>query len=174
MDGHQFRGARIYRDMMLVSSVCRRALGCEWEVKRRTHSHVDEEFWGRPVFAPRGEKGGRTRARGRRVPWAPRRRPSSDSSQLGWRARCHTGCSTRRAGPRRGVPPCFARRSPSQPAGRWPPASVGAPAPLRRPPTFSAATISPPPTRRAASTARLTRLLLSSDLLCVSGWSVLR
>ena len=23
MDGHQFRGARIYRDMMLVSSVCR-------------------------------------------------------------------------------------------------------------------------------------------------------
>ena len=37
-----------------------------------------------------------------------------------------------------------------------------------------AATISPPPTRRAASTARLTRLLLSSDLLCVSGWSVLR
>ena len=30
MDGHQFRGARIYRDMMLVSSVCRRALGCEW------------------------------------------------------------------------------------------------------------------------------------------------
>ena len=40
--------------------------------------------------------------------------------------------------------------------------------------TFSAATISPPPTRRAASTARLTRLLLSSDLLCVCGWSVLR
>ena len=32
MDGHQFRGARIYRDMMLVSSVCRRALGCEWGV----------------------------------------------------------------------------------------------------------------------------------------------
>ena len=31
MDGHQFRGARIHRDMMLVSSVCRRALGCEWE-----------------------------------------------------------------------------------------------------------------------------------------------
>ena len=30
MDGHQFRGARIHRDMMLVSSVCRRALGCEW------------------------------------------------------------------------------------------------------------------------------------------------
>ena len=52
--------------------------------------------------------------------------------------------------------------------------SIGAPAPLRRPPTFSAATISPPPTRRAASTARLTRLLLSSDLLRVSGWSVLR
>ena len=26
MDGHQFRGARIYRDMMLVSSVCRRAV----------------------------------------------------------------------------------------------------------------------------------------------------
>ena len=36
----------------------------------------------------------------------------------------------------------------------------------RRPLTLSAAvTISPPPTRRAASTARLTRLLLSSDLL---------
>jgi hypothetical protein len=35
-------------------------------------------------------------------------------------------------------------------------------------------TISPPPTRRAASTARLTRLLLSSDLLRVGGWSVLR
>ena len=31
MDGHQFRGARICRDMMLVSNVCRRALGCEWE-----------------------------------------------------------------------------------------------------------------------------------------------
>ena len=31
MDGHQLRGARIHRDMMLVSSVCRRALGCEWE-----------------------------------------------------------------------------------------------------------------------------------------------
>ena len=30
MDGHQLRGARIHRDMMLVSSVCRRALGCEW------------------------------------------------------------------------------------------------------------------------------------------------
>ena len=30
MDGHQFRGARIHRDMMLASSVCRRALGCEW------------------------------------------------------------------------------------------------------------------------------------------------
>ena len=30
MDGHQFRGARIHRDMMLVSSVCRRALGCDW------------------------------------------------------------------------------------------------------------------------------------------------
>ena len=44
----------------------------------------------------------------------------------------------------------------------------------RRPPTFSAATISPPPTRRAASTARWTRLLLSSDLLRVSGCSVLR
>ena len=52
------------------------------------------------------------------------------------------------------------------------PASVGAPAPARRPPTFSlpsfsAATTSPPPTRRAASTVRLTRLLLSSDLLRV-------
>ena len=35
---------------------------------------------------------------------------------------------------------------------------------MRRPPTFSAATISPPLTRRAASTARLTRLLPSSDL----------
>ena len=34
--------------------------------------------------------------------------------------------------------------------------------------------ISPPPTRRAASTARWTRLLLSSDLLRASGWSVLR
>jgi len=40
--------------------------------------------------------------------------------------------------------------------------------------SLSAATISPPPTRRAASTARLTRLLLSSDLLRVPGWSVLR
>ena len=30
--------------------------------------------------------------------------------------------------------------------------------------------ISPPPTRRAASTARLTRLLLSSDLLRVAAW----
>ena len=30
MDGHQLRGARIHRDMLLVSSVCRRALGCEW------------------------------------------------------------------------------------------------------------------------------------------------
>jgi len=49
------------------------------------------------------------------------------------------------------------------------PASVGAPAPLLRLPTLRAATISPPPTRRAASTARLTRLLLSSDLLRVSG-----
>ena len=59
------------------------------------------------------------------------------------------------------------------------PASVGAPAPARRPPTFSlpsfsAATTSPPPTRRAASTVRLTRLLLSSDLLRVTGCSVLR
>jgi hypothetical protein len=34
----------------------------------------------------------------------------------------------------------------------------------------AAATISPPPTRRAASTARLTRLLLSSDLLRVAAW----
>ena len=34
MDGHQLRGARIHRDMMLVSSVCRRALGCEWEGMR--------------------------------------------------------------------------------------------------------------------------------------------
>ena len=37
-------------------------------------------------------------------------------------------------------------------------------------PVASAATISPPPTRRAASTARLTRLLLSSDLLRVAAW----
>ena len=36
MDGHQFRGARIHRDMMLVSSVCRRALGCEWGGVLRT------------------------------------------------------------------------------------------------------------------------------------------
>ena len=36
MDGHQFRGARIHRDMMLVSSVCRRALGCEWRGKTHT------------------------------------------------------------------------------------------------------------------------------------------
>jgi hypothetical protein len=34
----------------------------------------------------------------------------------------------------------------------------------------AAATIKPPPTRRAASTARLTRLLLSSDLLRVAAW----
>ena len=34
----------------------------------------------------------------------------------------------------------------------------------------AAATISPPPTRRAASTARLTRLLLSSDLLRAAAW----
>ena len=73
-------------------------------------------------------------------------------------------------GPRRGAPLCSARRSPSRPAGRSLPASVGAPAPARRPPTLSAATISPPPTRRAASTARLTRLLLSSDLLRVAAW----
>ena len=33
--------------------------------------------------------------------------------------------------------------------------------------------ISPPPTRRAALTARLTRLLLSRDLLRVAGWSCL-
>ena len=39
--------------------------------------------------------------------------------------------------------------------------------------TFSAATISPPLTRRAASTARLTRLLPSSDLLHVTGGSCL-
>ena len=93
-------------------------------------------------------------------------------SALGSRALCAglTGCLTRRAGPRRGVPLCSARRSPSRPAGRSLPASVGAPAPARRPPTLSAATISPPPTRRAASTARLTRLLLSSDLLRVAAW----
>ena len=35
-------------------------------------------------------------------------------------------------------------------------------------------TISPPPTRRAASIARWTRLLLSSDLFRMTGWSVLR
>ena len=46
-------------------------------------------------------------------------------------------------------------------------------APARRPLTLcAAATISPPPTRRAASTARLTRLLLSSDLLRVAAWVV--
>ena len=39
MDGHQFRGARIHRDMMLVSSVCRRALGCEWG-GRKTRSRM--------------------------------------------------------------------------------------------------------------------------------------
>ena len=44
MDGHQLRGARIHRDMMLVSSVCRRALGCEWggEIKR-TEKRTEEE-----------------------------------------------------------------------------------------------------------------------------------
>ena len=71
----------------------------------------------------------------------------------------------------RGVPLCSARQSPSWPAGRSLPASVGVPAPARRPLALSAAaTISPPPTRRAASTARLTRLLLSSDLLRVAAW----
>ena len=46
MDGHQFRGARIHRDMMLVSSVCRRALGCEWggykhaDGRRKSLSHT--------------------------------------------------------------------------------------------------------------------------------------
>ena len=55
--------------------------------------------------------------------------------------------------------------------GRSLPASVGVPAPARRPLTLSAAaTISPPPTRRAASTARLTRLMLSSYLLHVAAW----
>ena len=44
MDGHQFRGARIHRDMMLVSSVCRRALGCEWGGK-------NELAYDRPVIA---------------------------------------------------------------------------------------------------------------------------
>ena len=73
-------------------------------------------------------------------------------------------------------PPCKFARTPSRPAGRSLPASVGVPAPVRRPLTLcAAATISPPPTRRAASTARLTRLLLSSDLLRVAalggGWS---
>jgi hypothetical protein len=43
MDGHQFRGARIHRDMMLVSSVCRRALGCEWgEVARVRTRNVED------------------------------------------------------------------------------------------------------------------------------------
>ena len=49
-----------------------------------------------------------------------------------------------RAEPRRGVPPCSARRSPSQHVGRSLPASVGAPAPPRRPSTLSAAMTSPP------------------------------
>jgi hypothetical protein len=66
-------------------------------------------------------------------------------SWLGSRALCLTGCLTRRAGPRRGVPLCSARRSPSRPAGRSLPASVGAPALARRPPTLSAATISRAP-----------------------------
>ena len=39
MDGHQLRGARIHRDMMLVSSVCRRALGCEWGGKGMMLGH---------------------------------------------------------------------------------------------------------------------------------------
>ena len=57
------------------------------------------------------------------------------------RAVPYTGCWMRRAG-----------RSPSQHVGRSLPASVGAPAPPRRPSTLSAATTSPPLTRRAAST----------------------
>ena len=69
------------------------------------------------------------------------------------------------------VPPCSARRSPSQHVGRSPPASVGAPAPPRRPSTWSPATTSSPLTRRAASTAQSIRLLLRSDLVCVL-WSV--
>ena len=60
MDGHQFRGARIYRDMMLVSSVCRRALGCEWGGGIITSSSI------RP--ARDGWPAARKRARTPRVP----------------------------------------------------------------------------------------------------------
>ena len=49
------------------------------------------------------------------------------------------------------VPPCSARRSPSQHVGRSPPASVGAPAPPRRPSTWSPATTSSPLPIPAAS-----------------------
>ena len=62
-------------------------------------------------------------------------------------------------------------QSPSQHVGRSPPASVGAPAPPRRPSTWSPATTSSPLTRRAASTAQSIRLLVRSDLVCVL-WSV--
>ena len=44
MDGHQFRGARIHRDMMLVSSVCRRALSCEWGGVEQTRNRGDEQI----------------------------------------------------------------------------------------------------------------------------------
>jgi hypothetical protein len=37
------------------------------------------------------------------APWAPRHRPSSGRSLPGWRGLCLTGCSTRRAGPRKAV-----------------------------------------------------------------------
>jgi hypothetical protein len=67
------------------------------------------------------------------APWAPRHRPSSGRSLPGWRGRCLTGCSTRRAGPRRAVLPTSALRSPSLLAGRLLLASVGAPALPRRP-----------------------------------------
>jgi len=55
----------------------------------------------------------------------------------GWRGRCLTGCSTRRAGPRRAVLPSSALRSPSLLAGRLLLASVGAPALPRRPARFA-------------------------------------
>ena len=63
MDGHQLRGARIHRDMMLVSSVCRRALGCEWGGKGMMlgHSSVVSKY-GAPL----------TRTPPRQSFWGPR------------------------------------------------------------------------------------------------------